>query len=242
MSSTNENENYYIEKKDEYWKQLKMLIRSSEKILPKYLDLQVSDIVQNEAKEEFEFFLTQLPYIGGDQNIFTFTFVSSAAALAYIRVLEKYGLSVSTIGKVLNEIFGDVYENLPGVVKWYLRWSEFSPGRRKKLEAFARESQKKEYPDNWVMEYVEGEGKEFDYACNFSECAVLKFFTKMEADEYMPYVCVMDFTSSKALRTGLHRTATVYYGGDYCDFQFKKNRPSLPGIPIEDLLEYKNRK
>ena len=219
-----------------------MLIRSSGKILPQYFDRSVSDAVGNEAKKEFEFLLTQLPYIGGDQNIFTFTFVSSVAALAFIRVLETHGLSVESIGKILNKIYKDVYGNLPGIVKWYLRWSEFSLGRKKKLKAFARESQMREYPDNWVMEYVEGDRKKFDYACNYSECAVLKFFTKMEADQYMPYVCVMDFTLSKALLTGLHRNTTIYYGCDYCDFQFKKNRPSLPGIPLEDLPEYKNRK
>jgi hypothetical protein len=58
----------------------------------------------------------------------------------------------------------------------------------------------------------------------------------------MPYVCVTDMTQSHALRTGLHRTKTLYFGGETCDFQYKKNRPSQPGIPLDDLAEYKNRK
>jgi hypothetical protein len=98
------------------------------------------------------------------------------------------------------------------------------------------------YPDNWVMEYVEGDGIEFDFGCNYTECAVLEFFRKMDAEKYMPYVCVMDLTSSKALRTGLHRTTTLFCGGDCCDFQYKKNRPSMPGLPLEDLPEDKNRR
>jgi len=91
------------------------------------------------------------------------------------------------------------------------------------------------------MEYVEGDGENYDYAVYYSECAVLKFFRKMDAEEYMPYICVLDFTSSKVLGTGLRRTKTLNLGGDCCDFEFKKNRPSMPGIPIEDLPEFKNR-
>jgi hypothetical protein len=89
------------------------------------------------------------------------------------------------------------------------------------------------------MEYIEGNGQDFDYGCNYTECAVLKYYQEMGAGKYMPYVCVMDLTASSALRTGLQRTTTLFYGGDHCDFTYKKNRSSLPGIPLENLPEYR---
>ena len=239
---TNEASDYYLSRVDKYWKQLGRLFKSSNRILPKYLDAKLVESVREETYGEFKKLLSELPYIGGDENMLTFDFVSGAAALAYMRVLERYGLSVETTGVILNEIYADVYTSLPGVVIWLLRRSEFSASHRKKLKDFAQESQLRKYPDNWVMEYVEGDGVEFDYGCNYSECAVLKFYRKMGAEKYMPYVCLMDLTSSNALRTGLNRTMTLNYGGKCCDFQFKKDRPSLPGLPLERLPEYRNRK
>lgn len=232
---------YYLSRIEKYWKELDRLFRSSRRILPRYMDATIAETVGVETYDEFKVVLSELPYIGGDDNMLTFVFVSSAAALAYIHILEKHGFSEEKIGAILTEVYADVYDSLPGFVKWWLRRSEFSSSRRKKLKAFARESQLKKYPNNWVMEYVEGDGTEFDYACNYTECAVLKFYRKMGAEKYMPYVCVMDMTSSNALRTGLHRTTTLYFGGDCCDFQYKENRPSPPGLPLEDLPEYKNR-
>ena len=92
------------------------------------------------------------------------------------------------------------------------------------------------------MEYIDGQGDDFDFGCNYTECAVLKFFQQMEAERFMPYVCIMDFTMSRALRTGLYRSKSLYFGADCCDFRYKKNQIGLPNLPIEDLPEYKNRK
>jgi len=231
---------YYLSRIENDWKQLGRLFKSSNRILPKYLDAALAESVEANTYDEFKVMLSKLPYIGGDENILTFIFVSSAAALAYIRILEKHGLATETIGTILNDVYFDVYGSLPEFVKWLLRWSEFSTSHRNKLKAFANESQLREYPGNWVMEYVEGNGDNFDYGCNYTECAALKFYREMGAEKYMPYVCVMDLTASSALRTGLHRTTTLYYGGNTCDFQYKKNRLSLPGIPLENLPEYKN--
>lgn len=238
---TIEASDYYLSRVDQYWKQLGRLFRSSEKILPKYMDAGQAERVNEETFYEFKRVLAELPFIGGDENMLTFVFVSSAAALAYMRVLERFELPVEKIGAILNEVYADVYSSLPGLVRWLLRRAEFSSRHRNKLSAFAQASQMRKYPENWVMEYIEGDGVEFDYCCNYVECAVLKFYRHMGAEKFMPYVCVMDLTLSNALRTGLHRTTTLNYGGKYCDFQFKNGQPSLPGIPIEDLPEYRNR-
>lgn len=238
---TIETADYYLSRVDQYWKQLARLFKSSNKILPKYMDAELVKNINEETFSEFKIVLSELPFIGGDENMLTFVFVSSAAALAYMRVLEKYRLPVDRIGGILNEVYADVYASLPGVARWLLQRSEFSSRHRNNLKAFAQESQLRKYPDNWVMEYVEGDGIDFDYGCNYSECAVLKFYRKMGVEKFMPYVCVMDLTSSHALGTGLHRTMTLNYGGNCCDFQFKKDRSSLPGLPLENLPEYRNR-
>ena len=236
-----ESSNYYLGRLDKYWKQFGRIFRSSDKILPKYLEAPLILGAAEGTKKEFGIVLLELPYIGGDKNTLTFTFVSGAIALAYIRTLEKRGLPVDTIGIILNEVYSDVYTSLPEVAKMFLRWSEFSSFRRNSLKAFAKESQIREYPENWVMEYIEGDGKDFDYGCNYTECAIRKFYCRMGAGEYMPYLCATDMTYSNALRLGLHRSQTLNFGGDYCDFRYKRIGSSTPGLPLEDLPEYQNR-
>jgi len=240
--TTDGGSNYYLSRIDSYWKQLARLFKSSQKILPNYMDAGLAENVGDETYVEFKRLLAVLPDIGGDTNMLTFTFVSSAAALAYMRVLEKHGLPLATIGGILNEVYADVYTSLPGLVRWLLRRSEFSRRHQAKLQAYARESQLRKFPANWVMAYIEGDGVEVDYGCDYSECAVLKFYRAMVADAYMPYVCVMDFTASHVLRTGLQRTTSLYYGGPCCDFRYKMNRPSPTGLPLEALPEFRNQR
>jgi len=232
---------FYLDRIDKYWKQIGRLFRSSDKVLPRYFDTRSIVNVGDESYREFRDVLSDLPYIGGDGNMLTPTFVSSAAALAYIRVLERNGLSEDAIGRILNEVYDDAFTSLPRVVKWWIRRSKFSSGRKTRLRACAKRSKLREYPGNWVMEYVEGDGDTFDFGCNFIECAVLKLFRQQGAEKYMPYVCVTDFTMSRALRTGLQRTTTLCFGGDCCDFRYKKNRLGESALPIEDLPEYRNR-
>jgi hypothetical protein len=232
---------YYLKRQEKYWRRLGRLHTSADGILPLHLDTGAVAQVGPESYREFHIVLSELPYIGGDGNMLTSTLVSSAAALGYIRVLERYGLPVETIGEILNAIYADVFTSLPGIVKWWLRRSEFSASHQSKLRAYAEESQRREYPGDWVMVYVEGDGERYDYGCDYTECAVLKFFRHMGADRYMPWVCVMDFTMSRALRTGLSRTKTLYYGGDCCNFRYKKNVLGQSSLPIEELPEYRNR-
>ena len=238
---TESHDQYYLARKDKYLKQIDRLFRSARKILPTRIDASQVDKIITDVKEEFGKVLANLPYIGGDKNINNFVYIASAVGLASFRVLENRGLVVDEIGRILYDTYTDVYRSLPGFVKALLRQQEFSGSSRKKLKAAARESQRRQYPADWVMEYVEGDGVDFDFGVNYIECATLKLFKSMGAEKYMPYMCVGDFAISKALGTGLTRTCTRFFGGKFCDFRFKRGRDALKGLSFEELPEYKNR-
>jgi hypothetical protein len=238
---TDGDSNYYIGRKDKYWRQFRRFFEASDRVLPRYVDASVIGDMAEETKAEFEILLGELPYIG-DKNIFTWNLVGTAVGLALIRALERRGLFVETIGKAINDIFADVFTSMPWLVKRFLRWYFFSRYRQKKLRAFAVESKSKKYPGNWVMEYVEGDGINFDFGYNCTQCAILMFFQKMGAEKYMPYLCATDYSSSRGVGTGLQRTMTLALGGECCDFRFKKNGPVRSGLPLADLPEYRNRK
>jgi hypothetical protein len=101
------------------------------------------------------------------------------------------------------------------------------------MERGATESQKRLYPENSLWRFVQGEGKEFDFGMDMTECAICKFFHAQGADELTPYMCLTDFAVSKALGMGLIRTTTLAEGGVKCDFRYKRGRETMQSRPSE---------
>jgi hypothetical protein len=111
----------------------------------------------------------------------------------------------------------------------------------------AAESQKRQYPGDWVFTFVEGDGKEFDYGLDFTECGICKLYHAQGADELTPYLCLMDDVVSKAFDRGLVRHKTLAEGADVCDFRYKAGRetfvyPLRDGWPPQFLNEEFSRK
>ena len=117
-------------------------------------------------------------------------------------------------------------------------WQEFSTKHMRQLMDYAAWTQEREFKENFVVRFVQGDGKTFGFDCQ--ECAVLKYFRHMDAQDHMPYLCIGDFASSRALRTGLTRTQSLAFGGTCCDFRYKRNTLGLEGLPIESLPEYQH--
>jgi len=86
----------------------------------------------------------------------------------------------------------------------------------------ATESQKRKYPESFIMTYVKGNGQDFDYGVDYTECAICKFLSAQNALELAPYMCDTDKIGSEMLGWGLTRTMTLAKGGEKCDFRFKK--------------------
>jgi hypothetical protein len=102
------------------------------------------------------------------------------------------------------------------------------------------ESQSREYPMNWVGEFVEGDGATFEYGLDFVECGFMKLAREMGCEEIAPYVCLADFARMSGLGIGFWRTQTLARGHPRCDFRFGKNYETPKGWPPENLDEVRN--
>jgi len=92
----------------------------------------------------------------------------------------------------------------------------------------AERSQERGYPEDYVYEFVAGDGSEFDYGYDFSECAAQKFYQAQRADEFTPFYCYLDFPTSTM---GLRRTLTLSEGYAKCNHRFKEGRESEQAWP-----------
>jgi predicted ArsR family transcriptional regulator len=110
-------------------------------------------------------------------------------------------------------------------VIWFSRWL------RRLAKKRAIRSQQRIYPANFVMEFVEGDGQEFDYGVDYIECANCKFLQAEHAFEIAPYVCATDKPISELMGWGLYRTTTIADGSPTCEFRFKKGGMTKVVIP-----------
>jgi hypothetical protein len=92
-------------------------------------------------------------------------------------------------------------------------------------------SQQRRYPGDFVLNYVEGDGREFDYGVDYIECANCKFLRAENAFELAPYACATDKPISELMGWGLTRTMTIAEGFSKCDFRFKKGGETCVVIP-----------
>ena len=242
MSEPTAPTRYYADRKEKLLKDLGVLFGSAHRILPAYAKASEVPAILDDTRQGLGDLLAHLPDLGGDRNLFNPSIAAGVAALAYIRALESRGVPSASIHESLYRIYFDAYSSLPRLVKTALRWFEFSGTHMRQLKAFARWTHTRAHPDNFVVDFVPGDGRDFDFGFDVTECAVEKFYRRMHAEEHLPYVCIGDFAASCALKTGLRRTTTIPHGAAICDFRYGRKRVSLSGLPLEQLPEYNNRR
>jgi hypothetical protein len=193
-----------------------------------------------DAKHEYAKMIPKLPDIGGKKNRYYINFIGGVWYLAMIKVLEKEGLKPREIGKIIYELAEAYYKSIPRILFWFKSMLFNNRFIINKLKRDALESQLKKYPCNWVFEFVPGDGRDFDYGVNFTECGMYKFYKQEGYEKYMPYLCLGDYALLPLYgRIGFKRTQTIGNGAKYCDFRFKKGGSVAEGWPPENLEEFK---
>jgi hypothetical protein len=199
------------------------------RVLESHYSGELVDTVLKESRREYEALIPLIPDIGGKKNISQTNLINSAQCLALYRALKSHGKTAEEAGRLIYEF---VEAQLTSVPRWILlllgRW-RFTKYSLNKVKKHAVESQKRRYPEDWVFTFIEGDGKEFDFGRDYTECAICKFFHAQGADELVPYLCRTEFAVSRAFGMGLVRTMTIAEGGKKCDPRFKRGRETKLG-------------
>ena len=230
---TQQGHNYYISKKSELVEGHDKASKSLRKILKSRFNNNDTNTILMEARQEFESIIPTIPYIGGDKNFNTKNLIMASSCLATYRVLKAHGRSMEEIGRLIYEMC-EVLVDYPKFILRLIGRLKYGKRYERKIKEWATESQKRQYPGDWVSTFVDGDGREFDYGFDITECGILKFFHAQSADEITPYICVsMDGVFSKAFNRGLVRTMTLAEGYDRCDFRYKRGRETFL-LPLKD--------
>jgi hypothetical protein len=242
MSNKSLMTDYYIKQKPKLMAQFEKYLGILKDLLSPNFNGSEIEQLYVQMREEYERIIPEIPYIGGKKNLYTTMLVESVATLPIMRILEKEGLSYREIGKLIYDFF----EIANKIRKRKLEKAGQDPTDTyfhkttiNYFKVITEKSQKKQYPDDWVWEFVEGEGKTFDYGFNVSECGIHKVFKRLGAEKYVPFICLADFATANVYEFGFTRTQTLGNGAPICDHRYLKNGKTTRGWPPENIEEYK---
>jgi len=174
----------------------------------------------------------EIPDIGGEANLNTQNLAYAAYTLAMYRALEPRGQTVEDVGRMIYELY-EAMTDYPGWLLGLIGRLKYGQSYGEQWREQAARSQQRQYPGDWVFTYVEGDGVEFDYGLDFSECGICKLYHAYGADELTPYMCLSDEVVSRAFDRGLVRYKTIAEGDGTCDFRYKRGRETFV-YPLRD--------
>jgi hypothetical protein len=220
----------YVSRKPRLLKDFDRSVSRVKQVLIARYGEEEANTLMRESRQKYEELIPQIPYIG-DRNPLLVFLLPTSRYLAIYRTFQEHGRTLEETGRLVYDIGEAEFEAIPGWVRpaievlWFSRWFT------KRLQKRAASSQERKYSGGYVLAYVEGDGRDFDYGIDYIECASCKFLKEQDAAELGPYVCAVDKVASEISGWGLRRTMTLAEGGERCDFRFKKGGKTCVTIP-----------
>jgi hypothetical protein len=172
-----------------------------------------------EIRNEFEKIIPELPDIGS-QPVFNLFLTGTGWALAMYRTGEREGWSVEQSGQLVFDVTKAYLQSFPKIAHKFLRWLTNSRLYQNHVRRLPIRSQERRYPADYVFNYIDGNGEDFDYGVDYLECVSCKFLQTQGGMQIAPYLCNCDQLYSELWGWGLVRTQTLASGGTKCDFRF----------------------
>jgi hypothetical protein len=183
---------------------------------------ELADALRRDARSEYELLIPDIPFITGLRarllNIFL---LITAQEVAVYKAMKKRDMLPGEAWEVCHEALRMNVSKIPRWKRWLLRNLMFS-GFVKKIMARRALRQEIGRFGDFEIEYVVGDGRDFDVGVNYLKCGNYQFAITHGAEAFAPYICMSDIALSDAMGWGLTRTQTLADGCDHCDFRMKK--------------------
>jgi len=174
--------------------------------------------------------LERFPYIGGDKISGTKNLTGAYVFVAMGEVLKRYGNDMERIGQLMVVAYTRQMQAMPSFVRAIAGKVFTNPKLLQKM--FIKKDAKNaanalKNPGSFETN-VQTPTEEYPFIYHNLVCPLSNFAKKYGYQEYMPYLCNLDYAMFGALGAPLYRTHTCFEDEDYCDFSMK------PGAEIMD--------
>jgi len=175
--------------------------------------------------------LGRFPYIGGDRSSGTKNLTGAFAFVSMGEVLKEYGCGTERSGHLMVLSYERRMNKIPGFVRSVIRrlFSRTGLVNRVLLRKDAKnEANAKINPDSFRTKTQIPPEAGYKISYHNLSCPLAAFARKYGYEEYMPYLCNLDYVMFGSLGLPLQREHTCFEDGDYCDF-----KTDLAGEPFE---------
>jgi hypothetical protein len=222
---------YYVDQQGKLLREFEKMAGRLKSFIGANFEGDPADQIIREFLAEYESIIPEIPYIGGDRNSLSSHLIQAGWGLAIYRAMKRRGKTLDEAGDFIYRLYEAMIASYPRLLLRLSGWLQFTLWQKNIARKTAVETQKREYPDNFVMSLVEGDGQTFDHGYDYTECAILKFMQKQGVPELTSYLCACDIPKAAAAGTGLERTTILALGGVKCDFRFKRGRETPTAWP-----------
>lgn len=232
---------YYIKKERKLLKDFKSRLILATNLLKEYLKQHNPENLIDQIIDEYKGYFPKIPYLGGFKSPLTQILVRCVSELAIFRVLERNGLSFREIGEFHYRFnLKHHKKRREALVQANKKPSQY-PFESVYIEyqrKLTEETQARIYPDNWIMEFVEGQGNNFEWGWDIYQCGVQQAYKILKGEKYLPLICLGDFYEAEGLGYGFSRTESLGFGGKKCTHRFVKQSKAPKAWPPYDLEEF----
>jgi hypothetical protein len=181
------------------------------------------DRIRQEAMDEFEIVLGQMPYVGGAASRMSEFFMRLLGFMAISRVLRRHGVPLLVIGEIERETYKAQLLTMPEAERLASGRQFMSPENQSLLREQAAKSMMNEYPEDFVYDFVEpGPDDSFEFGINYTACGFCKLAARHGDKELLPHICGLDFDAYATRGIRLERTQTLAGGASHCNFRFSR--------------------
>ena len=167
------------------------------------------DMLRDKSERAYLDLFPELPYVGGNKSTSTINIIMGAIVLSMVRPLEDTPLTKHQIGKTIFETFEGYFRAKPRLIQRLIGKLVTSSIGARRLKKQIEKSSQRLYEDDFVTEYVDPAGKDFEFGYDYTECALHRFFAKHDAAEYLRYICLGDYALFRSLSIGFFRTQVL---------------------------------
>jgi len=211
-------------------KYLSLILPELEKITNKEYDEVFTEIWNYYEKNILE----NLPYVGGNKVSGTKNLTGALGFVAMGEVLKKYGSNIEEIGHLMVYSYERYFLKIPTPVRNIMGKVFNNPKLLNKMllkKDLKNEKNAKENPGSYVTKTQIPPEEGYDVSYHNLVCPIAVFAKKYGYEEYMPYICNLDYVMFGVLKAQLYREHTCFADGDYCDFKLKKDAEILEYWP-----------
>lgn len=175
--------------------------------------------------------LERFPFVGGYKVSGTRNLTGAYYFVAMGEVLKRYSTTMEDIGHIMVYSYERNTMKMPGFVRVLMGKVYRSPKLLNKMLLKKDEKNAKNVaanPGSFETETQIPPEPGYDFSYHNLVCPLAAFARKYGYEEYMPYLCNLDYVNFGLLGAPLYREHTCFEDGDYCDFKLKLSAKPLP--------------